>query len=202
MSTQHQARRRHLRTVAVAAVVVAGISLPIGVAAAHSPARASATAPTAAGDVPSDTGRQTEPQDRVPVRTVKLEDGGRAKVTWILGTPRADLFDRAGEPQGALARPGATKTLPSGLKVTLRHGGTLTQDAVKTRTGQRYVSLRDGGVAKISKKGNGTYRATLHDRKDTRRTALDSRTKPTALLPSGLKVTLTPGGNITQTWQR
>ncbi|MFD4246979.1 hypothetical protein ACFWP3_36145 [Streptomyces sp. NPDC058525] len=159
--------------------------------------RVSASAPTAPG------GKPDQPQDRIQPRTVKLRDGGTAKINWILGTPRADLFDRSGKPQGALERPGVSKTLPSGLKVTLRHGGHLVQEkTAKPTTAERYVNLRDGGIAKISKNGNGTFKATLHDRKDTQRAAIDSRTKPTAVLASGLKVTLTPGGNITQNWSK
>ncbi|MEU8779178.1 hypothetical protein [Streptomyces sp. NPDC048606] len=125
------------------------------------------------------------------LRTLKLRDGGTAKINWILGTPRADLFDRDDKPQGALERPGATKTLRSGLKVTLQHGGRLKQETK--------ITLRDGNTALLDKGLDKTWGATL--RSNSHSAFLDgvhATKRPTVTLPSGLKITIDRTGTLTQ----
>ncbi|MFE0103385.1 hypothetical protein [Streptomyces sp. NPDC059009] len=155
------------------------------------------------GDKPD---RPDRPQDQVKTKTVKLKDGGTAKINWILGTPRAELLSSSGKSQGALERPGATKTLASGLKVTLQHGGDLKQEWTgtkpKPKPEERYVSLWDGGMAKVSKNKNGVWKASLHDRKDTYSVTIDARSKPSAVLKSGLKVSISQDGKIAQQWTK
>lgn len=152
-----------------------------------------------------DSRRTDKPQDQVRTRTVKLRDGGTAKVNWILGTPRADLFDRKGKPQGALERPGAAKTLTSGLKVTLTPGGNITQTWTKTRgteNTQRKLTLRDGSVALVEKGTDNIWGATLWSGSHGGHLdGVHATKRPTVTLPSGLKVTISKAGTLTQTFK-
>ncbi|MFD4246975.1 hypothetical protein ACFWP3_36120 [Streptomyces sp. NPDC058525] len=154
------------------------------------------------------SGKPDKPQDQVAPKTHKLKDGGSAKVNWILGKPRAELFDKAGKAVGALEEPGASKTLATGLKVTLEHGGGIKQEWTGNKPGGdkdrhdydvRTVRLQDGGKAVVSKARNGEYGAQLFDKNDNGGPNLDAA-KPTATLKSGLKVTLAKDGKISQEW--
>ncbi|MFE4632538.1 hypothetical protein ACFRJ1_04045 [Streptomyces sp. NPDC056773] len=219
MSTTHKARRRTLRTAVIAAAVLAGISVPIGAAAAQSPtAPAASTLPgpadTGTGDVDNAGRGQAR---RVEAGSKQLPGGyvahlyknmkGSAVTGWEAEIHRVKAGGlattlTATRTTVTAKADGRTFTLtPSGrVFATTTPGGK--PDKPQDRIQPRTVKLRDGGIAKISKNANGTFKATLHDRKDTRRAAIDSRTEPTAVLASGLKVTLTPGGNITQHWSK
>ncbi|WP_369382799.1 hypothetical protein [Streptomyces sp. cg36] len=154
---------------------------------------------------------QDKPQDQVESKTVSLKDGGVAKINWILGKPRAELFSRFDKAIGTLERPGSAKTLDSGLRVTLLHGGDLKQVWTDTKPGgeggrhdyqERTVKLRDGGKAIVSKAKNGVFGAQLWDKHGNVGQALEANAKPTATLRSGLKVTLTKSGKIVQEWTK
>lgn len=149
-----------------------------------------------------------KPQDQVQTKTISLKDGGVAKVDWILGAPRAELRSRFDKPQGDLEKPGASKVLDSGLKVTLLHGGDLKQEWTGGQgnkpkpqsDGVQTVKLWDGGTAKVSKARTGVWGATLHDRQAAPVDAIEANAKPSAVLKTGLKVTLSKDGKISQEW--
>lgn len=149
-----------------------------------------------------------KPQDQVQTKAIGLKDGGVAKVNWILGTPRAELRTRFDKPQGVLEKPGASKVLDSGLKVTLLHGGGLKQEWTDGRgdkpkpqgDGVQSVKLWDGGTAKVDKARTGVWGATLHDRQGTPVDAIEANAKPSTVLKTGLKVTLSKDGKISQEW--
>ncbi|MGW8726162.1 hypothetical protein ACWGNF_09055 [Streptomyces sp. NPDC055808] len=149
-----------------------------------------------------------KPQDRTQTRTVALRDGGTAKVDWILGKPRAELFGKSGKALGALEAPGACKTLPSGLRVTLNHGGTLTQTWHKdTRSKpkpeqntQRKIKLKDGSTALVEKGTDNVWGATVWSDKGGFLDGVHAVKRPTVKLPSGLKITIGKDGKLLQQW--
>ncbi|MFE4859858.1 hypothetical protein [Streptomyces sp. NPDC056670] len=224
-------RRSALRNAAIAAGTVTALALPVGSAFADSPTLPG-TGPSTpsvqpenpetpdtkpAPDTEPDRDARPEtrpedrdkPQDQIRTRTVALKDGGTAKVDWILGKPRAELFGKAGNALGALEGPGASKTLPSGLKVTLQYGGTLNQAFTNSQGNKpkpqdqvdtKYVNLKDGGVAHVNWI-LGKPRAELFGKSGKALGALEA---PGACktLPSGLRVTLNHGGTLTQTWHK